>query len=73
MNSSGIIVTEPSLNAKICHFGAAQLCGEIDKGEEEIVDRLEEVVGSEAKALQLRLQRRQWRKSEKAKVGNEHR
>ncbi|KAF7839287.1 lysM domain receptor-like kinase 3 [Senna tora] len=38
MNSSGIIVIEPSLNAKICHFGAAQLCGEIDKGEEEIVD-----------------------------------
>ncbi|CAI0452907.1 unnamed protein product [Linum tenue] len=26
--SSSVIVTDPSLNAKICHFGAAQLCGE---------------------------------------------
>ncbi|XP_047975457.1 lysM domain receptor-like kinase 3 [Salvia hispanica] len=32
VKSSGIIVTEPSLNAKICHFGAAELCGEV--GEE---------------------------------------
>lgn len=28
VKSSGIIITEPSLNAKICHFGAAELCGE---------------------------------------------
>ncbi|CAA3033740.1 lysM domain receptor-like kinase 3 [Olea europaea subsp. europaea] len=28
VKSSGIIVTEPSYNAKICHFGAAELCGE---------------------------------------------
>ncbi|KAL2485677.1 Protein kinase superfamily protein [Abeliophyllum distichum] len=28
LKSSGIIVTEPSYNAKICHFGAAELCGE---------------------------------------------
>ncbi|XP_073063105.1 lysM domain receptor-like kinase 3 [Primulina eburnea] len=28
IKSSGIIVTEPSFNAKICHFGAAELCGE---------------------------------------------
>ncbi|KAL0390085.1 UNVERIFIED_CONTAM: putative receptor-like protein kinase [Sesamum calycinum] len=28
VKSSGIIVTEPSFNAKICHFGAAELCGE---------------------------------------------
>ncbi|KAL2507511.1 Protein kinase superfamily protein [Forsythia ovata] len=27
LKSSGIIVTEPSYNAKICHFGAAELCG----------------------------------------------
>ncbi|XP_051134294.1 lysM domain receptor-like kinase 3 isoform X2 [Andrographis paniculata] len=28
VKSSAIIVTEPSFNAKICHFGAAELCGE---------------------------------------------
>ncbi|KAM3345544.1 lysM domain receptor-like kinase 3 [Capsicum galapagoense] len=28
IKSSSIIVTEPSLNAKICHFGTAELCGE---------------------------------------------
>ncbi|KAG8387642.1 hypothetical protein BUALT_Bualt02G0042600 [Buddleja alternifolia] len=28
VKSSGIMVTEPSYNAKICHFGAAELCGE---------------------------------------------
>ncbi|KAJ7947842.1 LysM domain receptor-like protein kinase 3-like protein [Quillaja saponaria] len=31
IKSSSIIITEPSLNAKICHFGAAQLCCEIDE------------------------------------------
>lgn len=28
IKSSSIIVTEPSLHAKICHFGTAELCGE---------------------------------------------
>ncbi|KNA05220.1 hypothetical protein SOVF_192390, partial [Spinacia oleracea] len=28
IKSSSIIVTEPSFNAKICHFGTAELCGE---------------------------------------------
>lgn len=28
VKSSGIIVTEPSYNAKICHFGASELCGD---------------------------------------------
>ncbi|CAN4115369.1 unnamed protein product [Withania somnifera] len=28
IKSSSIIVTEPLLNAKICHFGTAELCGE---------------------------------------------
>ncbi|CAK9172660.1 unnamed protein product, partial [Ilex paraguariensis] len=28
VKSSGVIVTEPSFNAKICHFGTAELCGE---------------------------------------------
>ncbi|XP_059430619.1 lysM domain receptor-like kinase 3 [Corylus avellana] len=31
IKSSSILVTEPSFNAKICHFGNAQLCGEIDE------------------------------------------
>lgn len=30
IKSSGVIVTEPRFNAKICHFGAAELCGETD-------------------------------------------
>ncbi|WOH03887.1 hypothetical protein DCAR_0623288 [Daucus carota subsp. sativus] len=28
VKSSSVVVTEPSFNAKICHFGAAQICGE---------------------------------------------
>ncbi|GJW64186.1 LysM domain receptor-like kinase 3 [Tanacetum coccineum] len=28
VKSSSVIVTEPSFNAKICHFGTAELCGE---------------------------------------------
>lgn len=28
VKSSSVVVTEPSLNAKICHFGTAELCGE---------------------------------------------
>lgn len=34
IKSSSIIVTEPSFNAKICHFGTAQLCGETDDDSE---------------------------------------
>ncbi|KDP44397.1 hypothetical protein JCGZ_20077 [Jatropha curcas] len=30
---SSIIITEDPLNAKICHFGTAELCGEIDGSE----------------------------------------
>ncbi|GKV46858.1 hypothetical protein SLEP1_g53819 [Rubroshorea leprosula] len=33
IKSSSIIVTEPSFNAKICHFGTSQLCGETDENE----------------------------------------
>ncbi|KAK9127473.1 hypothetical protein Syun_016270 [Stephania yunnanensis] len=29
IESSSVIVTEPSFNAKICHFGTSELCGEI--------------------------------------------
>ncbi|XP_058182061.1 lysM domain receptor-like kinase 3 [Rhododendron vialii] len=35
IKSSSIIVSEPSLNAKICHVGTAELCGEIHREEEE--------------------------------------
>ncbi|XP_030473012.2 protein LYK5-like [Syzygium oleosum] len=35
IKSSSIIVTEPSLNARICHFGTAELCGEAAEVEEE--------------------------------------
>ncbi|XP_038681720.1 receptor-like serine/threonine-protein kinase At2g45590 [Tripterygium wilfordii] len=50
IKSSSIMVTEPSLKAKICNFGAAQLCGEMDDDEGrtagsfrgEIVEMLEE-------------------------------
>ncbi|KAI3688146.1 hypothetical protein L1987_81855 [Smallanthus sonchifolius] len=46
MKSSSVIVTEPSFNAKICHFGTAELCGETvieaklvkTRGEDEIVE-----------------------------------
>ncbi|ESQ44357.1 hypothetical protein EUTSA_v10005991mg [Eutrema salsugineum] len=31
IKSSAVIVTEPNFNAKICHFGTAQLCGETDE------------------------------------------
>ncbi|KAI8539783.1 hypothetical protein RHMOL_Rhmol09G0209600 [Rhododendron molle] len=34
IKSSSIIVSEPSLNAKICHVGTAELCGEINREEE---------------------------------------
>ncbi|XP_047175185.1 lysM domain receptor-like kinase 3 [Vigna umbellata] len=36
IKSSGIIVTEPSFNARVCHFGTAQLCGEIDLENEQL-------------------------------------
>ncbi|XP_047307477.1 lysM domain receptor-like kinase 3 [Impatiens glandulifera] len=38
IKTSSIIINEPGLNAKICHFGTAELCGEVDRedeGEEE--------------------------------------
>ncbi|KAK9079126.1 hypothetical protein SSX86_000796 [Deinandra increscens subsp. villosa] len=45
VKSSSVIVTEPSFNAQICHFGTAELCGETvierkavkQRGEDEIV------------------------------------
>ncbi|KAK7261325.1 hypothetical protein RIF29_27634 [Crotalaria pallida] len=43
IKSSGIIVTEPSFNARVCHFGAAQLCGEIEPEKETAVVKLGEI------------------------------
>ncbi|KAK5773495.1 lysM domain receptor-like kinase 3 [Gossypium arboreum] len=59
IKSSSIIVTEPSFNAKICHFGTAQLCGET---EEEVAVETDtskreteiEEITEEAKATSLR-------------------
>ncbi|XP_030451370.1 lysM domain receptor-like kinase 3 [Syzygium oleosum] len=34
IKSSSIVVTEDSLNAKICHFGTAELCGEVAEEDE---------------------------------------
>lgn len=34
IKSSSIVITEDSLNAKICHFGTAELCGEVVEEDE---------------------------------------
>lgn len=46
IKSSSIIVTEPSLNAMICHFGTAELCGEAAEEEEEEEESASEPGGS---------------------------
>lgn len=38
IKSSAIVVTEQSFHARVCHFGAAQLCGEVVE-ENEFVDK----------------------------------
>uniref|UniRef100_A0A2N9JAJ5 Protein kinase domain-containing protein n=1 Tax=Fagus sylvatica TaxID=28930 RepID=A0A2N9JAJ5_FAGSY len=43
IKSSSIIVTESSFNAKICHIGTAQLCGEIDESEAHKDSEIQEV------------------------------
>ncbi|XP_013743022.2 lysM domain receptor-like kinase 3 [Brassica napus] len=45
IKSSAVIVTEPDFNAKICHFGTAQLCGETDGSRESRAVRFEGVRG----------------------------
>lgn len=47
VKSSGIIITEPDFHAKICHFGAAELCGETaeDGGEGQRSKQFEGVRG----------------------------
>lgn len=37
VKSSSIIITEPSFKAKLCHFGAAELCGETQRKNSEIM------------------------------------
>ncbi|XVF05710.1 hypothetical protein REPUB_Repub05bG0195900 [Reevesia pubescens] len=58
IKSSGIIVTEPSFNAKICHFGTAQLCGETDENETLEIGiskiEIEEVIEEEGEAANFR-------------------
>lgn len=53
VKSSSVIVTEPSFNAKICHFGTAELCGEtvIEPKfvkEEKSGDEISEIVSPES-------------------------
>ncbi|XP_027340267.1 lysM domain receptor-like kinase 3 [Abrus precatorius] len=53
IKSSAIIVTEPSFNARVCHFGAAQLCGEIEIENEQLGEITEEP-SSPARSKQFR-------------------
>ncbi|KAK7272168.1 hypothetical protein RJT34_28602 [Clitoria ternatea] len=56
IKSSAIIVTEPSFNARVCHFGAAQLCGEIEieiELEKEKLGEITEEASSPARSKQL--------------------
>ncbi|KAI3943671.1 hypothetical protein MKW92_026164 [Papaver armeniacum] len=43
IKSSSVIVTEPSYNAKICHFGTSELCGEISESREVIQSSVGEI------------------------------
>ncbi|XP_057458440.1 lysM domain receptor-like kinase 3 [Lotus japonicus] len=44
IKSSAIIVTEPDFNARVCHFGAAQLCGEVENQFATAGEKLGEIV-----------------------------
>ena len=54
IKSSSVIVTEPCFNAKICHFGTSELCGEPIEDQfndnNEIVEEIESVDNDEEKA-----------------------
>ncbi|KAI7736342.1 hypothetical protein M8C21_028115 [Ambrosia artemisiifolia] len=60
VKSSSVIVTEPSFNAKICHFGTAELCGETvieakvvtDKGNDDEIVEVESGEGLVEKKLE---------------------
>ncbi|GMP22615.1 hypothetical protein CsSME_00000553 [Camellia sinensis var. sinensis] len=51
IKSSSIIVIEPSLNAKLCHFGTADLCGEIANSEEAEESKLSRFKKSDSRAM----------------------
>ncbi|WOG88017.1 hypothetical protein DCAR_0207250 [Daucus carota subsp. sativus] len=51
IKSSSIIVTEPELNAKICHFGTAELCGEIV--DEELESRSSNLRRSDSRVMKF--------------------
>lgn len=53
VKSSGIIITEPSLNARICHFGAAELCSETGTDDSEIAAEFPELRRSESRGRQF--------------------
>ncbi|CAI9105026.1 OLC1v1003854C1 [Oldenlandia corymbosa var. corymbosa] len=53
VKSSGIIITEPSLNARICHFGAAELCSETGTDDGEIAAEYPELRRSESRGRQF--------------------
>ncbi|XP_010557348.1 PREDICTED: lysM domain receptor-like kinase 3 [Tarenaya hassleriana] len=52
IKSSAFIVTEPNFNAKICHFGTAQLCGETDEMSRER-DESSKLKRSDSRALRF--------------------
>ncbi|XP_061356929.1 protein LYK5 isoform X2 [Gastrolobium bilobum] len=43
IKSSAVIVTDNTFNARVCHFGAAQLCGEIELENETAAKKLGEI------------------------------
>ncbi|KAL2332019.1 hypothetical protein Fmac_019600 [Flemingia macrophylla] len=53
IKSSAIIVTEPSFNARVCHFGAAQLCGEIEIQNDKLTEISEEPPSPPARSKQF--------------------
>ncbi|KAL5082404.1 hypothetical protein RYX36_010825 [Vicia faba] len=55
IKSSAIVVTEPDFNARVCHFGAAQLCGEaVEENETATKQSGEKEITEEAKSNPLR-------------------
>ncbi|PNX95823.1 lysM domain receptor-like protein kinase 3-like protein [Trifolium pratense] len=53
IKSSAIVVTEPDFNARVCHFGAAQLCGEAVEENEIATKQLGEIT-EEGRSKELR-------------------
>ncbi|KAL2324016.1 hypothetical protein Fmac_023074 [Flemingia macrophylla] len=53
IKSSAVIVTDPSFNARVCHFGAAQLCGEIEIQNDKLTEISEEPPSPPARSKQV--------------------